>query len=114
MVCVYGECHPPCTGFSARPETARTYAELINAATSSNIAAVVQISSRLPGYVVFNRERMAVQIKSCDKGQNSFIASLPIKNPTEERIAARLPRLDSGSEARLASLPKSAPSQGTK
>ena len=83
--CIVGDCHPAC-GTAANPAGVEVYEELLAAAGSGDSDEVLRLAPLAGEYVVFNRERNAVQLWSCSK--NAVIASLPVAGSLGDLAAA--------------------------
>ena len=84
-------CHPLCRAehFAKNPELKKGYEAVVAAANAGDVATVLSLASGTPGFVAFNAQRRAVQLKACS---GEFIAaSLPVQNDALLRVAMRLP-----------------------
>jgi hypothetical protein len=94
--CMGGACHPMCGDcgslFSLNPLRNLNVEALLTAAAAGNLDRVLQMSSVVPGYVAFNRERGSVQIRSCSGA--TLAANLPPRTKSQIAIASRLPSPD--------------------
>lgn len=84
--CILGECHPDCGLGSLNPLDRKNNLALLAAAQRADVAEVVALASRLPGRVLFNPRRNAVQVTGCTG--LGIVASLPVSDPVVV-IAAR-------------------------
>ena len=84
-------CHPTCRVelFVANPKLKAGYEAVFMAANSGDVALVLRLAARAPGFVAFNRTRRAVQLKGC--GGEFVAASLPVRSPALLQLAMRLP-----------------------
>ena len=85
----YPVCHPVCretfgdAGFKLR------YEAVVAAADKGDVLGILSMAPALPGYVMWNAERGAIQIKSC--AQTALIASLRVRDPWIVAMAEKLP-----------------------
>jgi hypothetical protein len=83
-------CHPPCADpceGQEDPEVARALQELFDASEQKDLPAVLALAPAVPGTVIFNEERNAIQVKDC---QGAVFAHLPIGEDRGLLFAARL------------------------
>jgi hypothetical protein len=85
----YPVCHPTCNMTLADPLLKVRFEAVVAAAEKGDVGSVLILASDVPGFVMWNAERQAVQIKSCSL--TSLIASLPVRDPMMVAIAQKLP-----------------------
>lgn len=94
QACPLGEwfyCHPPCADpceGQDDPEVAGALQELFNASERRDLSAVLALAPAVPGTVIYNEERNAIQVKGCNGGP--VAAHLPIGEDRGLLDAARV------------------------
>lgn len=89
-VCLYGACHPVCdNSFAANSAIRAKFSAVIAAANAGDISAVLRLAPELPGYVAYNPDRQAIQIRACTP--DAIIASLTVRRPADLLLAMALP-----------------------
>jgi hypothetical protein len=71
------------------PALNKRFQAVVAAADAGDIRGILNLASGVPGYVMWNAERQAVQIKACS--QAALIASLPVRDPMMVAMAQKLP-----------------------
>jgi hypothetical protein len=85
-------CHRWCGSFSGSSQTKAIYEKLVEAAQRGDASRMLKLAAGAPDFVAVNRDRMAVQLRSCQL--NGVLASVPIpQTDVNTRRIAMLERL---------------------
>lgn len=82
-------CHFPCNQTDDDEETRVAYTAVLRAAQEGQVLEVIRLGASVDERVMFNEDRRAVQVMSCD---GAVVASLPVRGLLALARASQLPR----------------------
>ena len=66
LICIYGPCHPNCEP-EEDEEVKLAYAAATDAAAEGDVVTLIELLPGLRGHLTYNRDRNAIQLRSCDR-----------------------------------------------